>query len=109
MAFYDDYSVGWICALPIEVQAAKATLDTIHDNLPSNRNPKDSNNYILGSLQGHNVVLAYPDFGEYGKTSVADVATQLHASFKSVQFNLTVGIAGGVPEMREDTRLGDIV
>ncbi|KAF3399386.1 hypothetical protein DPV78_006841 [Talaromyces pinophilus] len=109
MASRDDYSVGWVCALPIEVEAAKATLDTIHDNLLPNRNLDDNNNYILGSLQGHNVVLAYPNFGEYGKTSVADVATQLHASFRSVQFNLMVGIAGGVPDTKEDIRLGDVV
>ncbi|KAB8074427.1 hypothetical protein BDV29DRAFT_123411 [Aspergillus leporis] len=109
MASRDDYLVGWVCALPIEVEAAKATLDHIHDNLPPNQNLDDNNNYILGSLQGHNVVLAYPNFGVYGKTSVADVATQLQASFKSVRFNLMVGIAGGVPDMKEDTRLGDIV
>jgi nucleoside phosphorylase len=109
MASRDDYSVGWVCALPIEVEAAKATLDTIHDNLPPNRNLDDNNNYILGSLQGHNVVLAYPNFGEYSKTSVADVVTQLHASFKSVWFSLMVGIAGEVPDTKEDTRLGDVV
>ncbi|KAI9037200.1 uncharacterized protein KD926_000774 [Aspergillus affinis] len=109
MASRDDYLVGWVCALPIEVEAAKATLDRIHDNLPPDQNLDDNNNYILGSLQGHNVVLAYPNFGVYGKTSVADVATQLHASFKSVQFNLMVGIGGGVPDTKEDTRLGDII
>ena len=109
MASRDDYLVGWLCALPIEVAAAKATLDRIHDNLPPDQNPDDSNNYILGSLQGHNVVLAYPNFGVYGETSVADVATQLHASFKAVRLNLMVGIAGGVPDAKEDIRLGDII
>ena len=109
MASRDDYLVGWVCGLPIEVAAAKATLDRIHDNLPPDPNSDDNNNYILGSLQGHNVVLAYPNFGVYGKTWVAGVATQLHASFKSVRFNLMVGIAGGVPDTKEDIRLGDIV
>lgn len=109
MASRDDYAVGWVCALPIEVAAAKATLDRVHDNLPPDRNLDDSNNYILGSLQGHNVVVAYPKSGVYGKTSVADVATQLHASYTSVRFNLTVGIAGGVPNTKEDIRLGDVV
>lgn len=109
MASLDDYSVGWVCALPIEVEAAKATLDTIHDNPLPNRNLSDNSNYILGSLQGHNVVVAYPNHGEYGKTSVADVAKQLHANFKSIRFNLTIGIAGGVPDTKEDIRLGDVV
>ncbi|KAJ6018490.1 hypothetical protein N7522_001954 [Penicillium canescens] len=109
MASRDDYAVGWVCALPIEVAAAKATLDRVHDNLPPDRNSDDNNNYILGSLQGHNVVVAYPNSGVYGKTSVADVATQLHASYTSVRFNFTVGIAGGVPDTKEDIRLGDVV
>ncbi|KAM0263408.1 hypothetical protein ACHAQJ_001264 [Trichoderma viride] len=109
MASRDDYLVGWVCALPVEVAAAKATLDRIHDNLPPDQNLDDSNNYILGSLQGHNVVLAYPNSGVYGQISVASVATQLHASFKSVRFILMVGIAGGVPDTKEDIRLGDVV
>ncbi|PKK51843.1 hypothetical protein CI102_5889 [Trichoderma harzianum] len=111
MASREDYLVGWVCALPVEVAAAKATLDHIHDNLPSSpdHNLDNSNNYILGSLQGHNVVIAYPSSGVYGQVSVASVATQLLASFKSLRFILMVGIAGGVPETREDIRLGDVV
>ncbi|KAL9105844.1 MAG: hypothetical protein Q9227_009052 [Pyrenula ochraceoflavens] len=109
MASRNDYAVGWVCALPIEVAAAKATLDHIHGNLPPDWNSDDNNNYILGSLQGHNVVVAYPNSGVYGKTSVADVATQLHASYTSIRFNLMVGIAGGVPDTKEDIRLGDVV
>jgi nucleoside phosphorylase len=109
MASRNDYLVGWVCALPVEVAAAKATLDRIHDNLPPDQNLDDSNNYILGSLQGHNVVLAYPNSGVYGETSVASVATLLHASFKSVHLILVVGIAGGVPDTKEDIRLGDVV
>ncbi|KAL7946830.1 natch and ankyrin domain protein [Trichoderma barbatum] len=109
MASRDDYLVGWVCALPVELAAAKATLDRIYDNLPPDQSLDDSNNYILGSLQGHNVVLAYPDSGAYGEISVASVVTQLHASFKSVRFLLMVGIAGGVPDTKEDIRLGDVV
>ncbi|PTB62075.1 purine and uridine phosphorylase, partial [Trichoderma citrinoviride] len=109
MASRDDYLVGWVCALPVEVAAAKATLDHIHDILPPDQNSDDSNNYILGSVQGHNVVITYPTSGVYGETSVASVATQLHANFKSVRFTLMVGIGGGVPDSKEDIRLGDVV
>ncbi|KAI4094268.1 MAG: hypothetical protein LQ344_002347 [Seirophora lacunosa] len=110
MASRDDYAVGWVCALPIEVAAAKATLDRVHNNLPPDRNSDDNNNYILGSLQGHNVVVAYPDSGVCGKTSVAEVATRLHASYTSVRLNLMVPITGGVPDTKEDVRLGhDVV
>ncbi len=43
MASRDEYLVGWICALPIEVAAAKAMLDRIHDNIPSDQNIDDDN------------------------------------------------------------------
>ncbi|PSR80200.1 ankyrin repeat protein [Coniella lustricola] len=109
MASRDDYTVGWVCTLPIEVAAAKTTLDCVHEDPAPKRNSADNNNYILGSLQGHNVVVAYPNPGVHGTTSVADVATQLHASYTSVRFNLIVGIAGGVPGTKDDIRLGDVV
>lgn len=109
MASRDDYSVGWICVLPIEAAAAKAAFDRIHDSLPLDPNPGDNNDYILGSVNGHNVVVAYPNCSTSKKSSVAGVATQLHASFKCVQFNLSVGIAVGVPDTKEDIRLGDVV
>ena len=109
MASRDDYIVGWVCALPVEVAAAKAMLDRIHADLPADPTVNDTNTYVLGSLNGHNVVLAYPTFGVYGTTSVAGVATQLRASFKFVRFSLMVGIGGGVPSTKEDIRLGDIV
>ncbi|PYH78223.1 natch and ankyrin domain protein [Aspergillus uvarum CBS 121591] len=115
MATPDDYSVGWVCTLPIEVEAAKATLDCIHDNLLPPNLDLNNNNYILGSLQGHHVVLAYPncracdDGEEDDKPSLADVAMQLQAIFTSVRVILMVGIAGAVPNTNKDIRLGDIV
>ncbi|PSN67547.1 ankyrin repeat protein [Corynespora cassiicola Philippines] len=109
MASRDDYAIGWVCVLPVEAAAAKATLDHIHDDLPPDLNSYDTNNYILGSLQGHNVVVAYPNSGVCGKTSVADVATQLHASYTSVRFNFMVGNAEGVSDTNEGIRLGDVV
>lgn len=87
--------------------AANAALDRVHDNLPTDQDSDGNNNYILGNLQGHNVVVEYPKV--YGKSSLADVTAQLHASYPSVQFNLMVGIAGGVPDTKDDVRLGDVV
>ncbi|RSM05309.1 hypothetical protein CEP52_006338 [Fusarium oligoseptatum] len=109
MTSREDYAVGWVCRLPVEVAAAKAALDRVHDNLPTDQDSDGNNNndYILGNLQGHNVVVAYPKV--YGKSSLADVTAQLHASYPSVRFNLMVGIAGGVPDTKDDVRLGDVV
>ncbi|KAI1052300.1 hypothetical protein LB507_007582 [Fusarium sp. FIESC RH6] len=109
MASRDDYTVGWVCALPIEAIAAKAALDRVHDNLSQEQIPGDNNSYILGSLRGHNVVVAYPNSTLSVTTSLADVVEQLHASYTSIRFHLMVGIAGGAPNTKEDIRLGDVV
>lgn len=104
---YDDYTVAWICALPVEMAAAQALLDEVHQDLPSK--PKDNNAYILGRMGKHNIVIAGLPFGDYGNASATVVATQLISSFQSVRFALVVGIGGGVPSENKDIRLGDIV
>jgi ankyrin repeat domain-containing protein 50 len=112
MASHADYAVGWICTLPIEVAAAKAAFDCIHDSPPPDHKLDEDdggNNYIFGILKGHNVIVAYSDSGAYGNASVAGVAARLRASFPSIQSTLIVGIAGGVPNTSEDVRLGDVV
>ncbi|KAK2592059.1 hypothetical protein QQS21_010238 [Conoideocrella luteorostrata] len=107
MTSREDYVVGWLCRLPIDVAAAKAALDHVHDSRPADQGSDDNNRYILGDLQGHNVVVVYPKV--YGKTSLVEVAAQLHASYPSVDVNLMVGIARGVPGAARDVRLGDVV
>ncbi|EXU95243.1 ankyrin repeat protein [Metarhizium robertsii] len=62
IASRDDYTVGWVCALPIEVAAAKTTLDRVNDNPFPDRSSDHNSNYILGRLQGHSVVVAYPNY-----------------------------------------------
>ncbi|KAJ6081409.1 hypothetical protein N7499_006283 [Penicillium canescens] len=104
---HDDYTVGWICALPLEMAAAKLMLDAIHPSLP--RPPTDQNTYILGNIGDHNIVVACLPSGAYGNVSAATVAMQLLSSFHSIRFGLMVGIGGGVPSSNADIRLGDIV
>ena len=104
---HDDYTVGWICALPLEMAAAKLMLDAIHPSLPRLRT--DQNTYILGNIGDHNIVIACLPSGAYGNVSAATVAMQLLSSFQSIRFGLMVGIGGGVPSNSADIRLGDIV
>lgn len=59
--------------------------------------PSDHNIYILGSVNGHNVVIANLPSGIYGTTSATTVLVQMLATFPSLRFGLLVGIGGGVP------------
>lgn len=104
---HDDYTVGWICALPLEMAAAKLILDAIHPGLPLPTT--DQNTYLLGNIGEHNIVIACLPSGAYGTISAAAVAMQLLSSFHSIRFGLMVGIGGGVPSGHADIRLGDIV
>lgn len=105
----DDYTVGIVCALPIEVAASKSMLEYTHAELPPDSAAFDTHRYILGTVKGHNVVLAYPEPGVYGTSTSTAVVAKLRASFKRVRFALMVGIGGGVPDAKEDILLGDVV
>ena len=105
-----DYTVGWICALPTEFIAAQAMLDERHEELPNKTH--DQNNYALGRIGDHNIVIACLPKHQIGTSSAATVAITMRFSFPSIRFGLMVGIGGGVPSVvgkRHDLRLGDIV
>ncbi|PVH99533.1 purine and uridine phosphorylase [Periconia macrospinosa] len=103
----EDYTVGWICALSIELAAAKALLDEKHEN-PIGDFGDDKNVYCTGAMAGHNVVIVCLPAGRIGNNPAAAVATQMQAAFKGIRIGLMVGIGGGVPTTR-DIRLGDVV
>jgi nucleoside phosphorylase len=104
----DEYTIGWICALPIEKAAARGMLDEIH-NTSFIRAASDKNSYTLGRIGPHNIVVASLPSGVYGETPAATVAAHMLASFKSVRIGLLVGIGGGIPSRSRDIRLGDVV
>ncbi|KAH7230926.1 ankyrin repeat-containing domain protein [Fusarium tricinctum] len=102
------YTVGWICAIATEYLAAQLFLDEEHER-PEFVSANDSNNYTLGKIGKHNVVIAVLPHGEYGISSAAGVAKDMLNSFPNVRFGLMVGIGGGAPTPEHDIRLGDIV
>jgi nucleoside phosphorylase len=104
----DEYTVGWICALPLEMAAARCMLDEIHPNLQE-QDSADHNCYVLGRIQNHNIVVAILPAGIYGTTPAATVCKDMLRTFKSIRFGLMVGIGGGVPSATNDIRLGDVV
>ncbi|KAL6833536.1 ankyrin repeat-containing domain protein [Trichoderma sp. SZMC 28015] len=106
----DEYTVGWICAIKVEYVAAQEFLDEEHEGPePDEVSPQDNNNYALGSIGKHNIVIATLPLGEYGIASAATVARDMMHSFPNVRIGLMVGIGGGAPSEHHDIRLGDIV
>jgi len=103
-----EYNVGWICALPLEMAASLAVFDDYHGHLRG-QDSADTNNYRLGRIGAHNIVIACLGSGKYGNNSAAMVAVNMNRSFKFLRVRLMVGIGGGVPSDRHDIRLGDIV
>ena len=45
---HEDYTVGWVCALPIELAAAQEMLDEEHPDLGRTLGDNDENLYALG-------------------------------------------------------------
>ncbi|RYP59079.1 hypothetical protein DL769_008695 [Monosporascus sp. CRB-8-3] len=101
---HNNYTVGWVCALPKEQTAATAMLDRRHADLPKPSN--DPNTYTLGSIGKHNIVIACLPKGRIGTIPAATVAARMISTFPSVKFGLMVGIGGGIPPK---VRLGDVV
>ncbi|KAF2228629.1 purine and uridine phosphorylase [Viridothelium virens] len=69
----------------------------------------DDNTYTLGNIGNHYIVLACLPAGQTGTNSAAAVAMQMKSTFRAIRFGLMVGIGGGVPGIKADIRLGDIV
>lgn len=101
--FHKDYTVACICPMAVELAPVEAMLEEIHPTLNTSRS---QNAYTLGSIGGHNVVIAV--MPEIGNNCAAIVATQLLNDFPSIRFGLLVGIGGGIPG-EDDIRLGDVV
>lgn len=102
-----EYTVAWICALSIELAAATTLLDSVHSPLP--QPDTDCNTYTLGSMSGHNIVIACLPSGVYGTNSATSSVAHLKRTFPSIRFGLMVGVGGGVPFNGADVRLGDVV
>lgn len=77
-------------------------LDEEHEALPIPR--INHNACILGSICGHNVVIAC--LPNMGTNPAATVATTMINTFQSIKFGLMVGIGGGNPSK---VNLGDVV
>jgi nucleoside phosphorylase len=102
----DDYTIAWICALPLEAAAARAMLDRTH---PSPQGFSDPYAYEFGELNGHHIVIGHLPKGVYGTSSATAVVSRMCLTFPRLRYGLMVGIGGGVPSKNKDIRLGDVV
>lgn len=100
--------MGWISAIHHENVAARVFLDNEYDG-PYDKSPTDSNDYTLGKIKEHNVVVAVLPAGVYGVASAAQVAANMMRTFPKIKIGLMVGIGGGAPRHKRDIRLGDVV
>src|SRR5277367_1039884 len=92
----DEYTVGLICALAIELAAAIQMMDEEIDGCPNlKQDPSDTNSYSFGRVGGHNVVITC--LPRIGTSAAATVAARMRSTFPSMRFGLMVGIGGGVP------------
>ena len=89
----EDYTVGWVCALPIELAAAKEMLDEEYQDSDID----DSKIYTLGRIGEHNVIVVCLPEGQTGTNLAAAVAAQINAAFTSIRFGLMVGIGSTSP------------
>ena len=67
--YSEDFTVGWVCALPVERAAAEYLLDERYNEGWRN------GSYTLGRMGEHNVVIASLPAGLMGTSSAAVVAT----------------------------------
>ncbi|XTI94384.1 nucleoside phosphorylase domain-containing protein [Cenococcum geophilum] len=76
---------------------------------PEYVSPNNNNNYTLGRVGKHNIVITVLPNGEYGISSTASVARDILHSFPNVRIGLIVGIGGSALSLKHNIRLGDIV
>jgi nucleoside phosphorylase len=108
MLQYADYTVMWICALPVEAEAALYMLDARHYGaFPGMKG--DDNQYTPGEIAGHKVVITCPAKGS--TVSAAKLVSRMSHNFPNLEFCLLVGIGAGVPgpNLEPDIRLGDVI
>lgn len=103
-----SYKWAWICPLEVEHIAAVEMLDD-HHTMSFFQQSSDHNVYALGSINGHNIVIA--SLHSPGNSLAATVVAQMRATFPNLAGGVLVGIGGGVPTTtdRGMIRLGHVV
>jgi hypothetical protein len=99
----EDYTVGILCGMKVEMEAVQATFDEEHGQVQ--KTSGDDNTYAFGNIGEHNVVLACPTDG---RSPAVTAARGMMRSFP-IKVGLMVGIGAGSCTEHADIRLGDVV
>lgn len=105
----EQYTVGWICALPIEMEAARGMLDEEHGTPQTPAAEADLNAYVLGKIGNFKIAITCPARDQVGSVSAAVAARDMVSTFPKIRIGLMVGIGAGIPDEDHDVRLGDVV
>lgn len=109
MAKNYQFTIGWICPLPLEKEAARLVLD---EEYPQDEVQYQNAYYLGGQIGKHKVVIGVQR--RMGLTGAAILAEKMRAGFPNIRYFLLVGIAGGVPRYgpagaASEIVLGDVV
>lgn len=104
----EEYHVGIVCALPHEMAAVMGMLDEDYGRI-QRKARTDDNTYAIGRIYEHNVVIACLPIGNTGISPATTVIENMQTTFINLRFCLLVGIGGGIPNHKDDIRLGDVV
>ena len=104
MARNHQFTIGWICPLPLEIEAARLVLD---EEYPQEEVRYQTTYYLGGRIGAHKVVISVQQ--RIGLTNAAILTKKMRAGFPSIKYFLLVGIAGGVPRYRPASAVSEIV
>ena len=92
MANNYQFTIGWICPLPLEKEAARLVLDKEY---PQEEVQYQNTFYLGGQVGNHKIVIGVQR--RIGLTGATILAEKMRAGFPNIKYFLLVGIAGGVP------------
>ena len=106
--------MGWICALPVELAAARGMIDgEDHGEPQTSPAAADQNRYTLGTIGHFRVVIACLPKIQLGSSFATASVKDMLFTFPNVRIGLCVGNGGGIPDYEsqdeQDVRLGDVV
>ena len=110
------YTVGWVCALEVEIIAALDMRDEEYES-PDASHLSSSGGYLFeyGRINRYKVVFACLSAGDSGSNSSARIVSAMRRCFRNLDWFVMSGIAKGIPreEIAEDEsdsiQLGDVI